>query len=95
MPKTYGTEGQDDAAVVLHYFTGGSDWWVVEKDNSIDEDGKPDGKQVQAFGLVSLNGWEPELGYINLEEVLEAGAELDLHWTPQPLSKVMERANQR
>jgi hypothetical protein len=35
-----------------------------------------------------LNGYEPELGYISIEELLENGAELDLHWTPKPFSKI-------
>ena len=38
MPATYATESQGRAAVVhLHYFIGGADWWIVEKDAGADE----------------------------------------------------------
>jgi hypothetical protein len=33
MPKTYETDGQGDAAIVrLHYFVGGCDWYITERD---------------------------------------------------------------
>src|SRR5262245_56368013 len=77
MPKSYETDGQGDQAVAhLHYFLGGCDWWITERD--IDTDGEG---QIQAFGVVNL-GYGPELGYINLLEVMEAGAEIDLHFEP-------------
>jgi hypothetical protein len=47
-------------------------------------------EQHQAFGLVSL-GYEPELGYISLPEILKAGAELDLHWTPTTVGEILEK----
>jgi len=81
MPQTYQTEDQADPLVYLHYFRGGWDWFITEKDSDPDGEG-----QLQAFGLV--RGFEEELGYINLPEILAAGAELDLHWTPKPLSAV-------
>lgn len=43
--------------------------------------------QLQAFGLADL-GYGGELGYISIVELLECGAELDLHWTPQTLAEV-------
>jgi hypothetical protein len=79
MPQPYETDGQGNKAIVhLHYFTGGWDWYVIEKDSQTD--------QYQAFGLVV--GFEPELGYICLPEILECGAELDLHWEPKTLAEV-------
>lgn len=87
MPKTYEQEGIDDPVAHLHYFVGAADWYITERD--IDDDGVG---QMQAFGLADL-GYGPELGYICLPELLAAGAELDLHWTPAPLSVVRsERA---
>ena len=74
MPKTYETDGQSDEAVVsLHYFRGGSDWWVIERDMEYE--------QIQAFGYVCLNGdvEMAELGYINIEELIKYGVELDLY----------------
>jgi hypothetical protein len=83
MPKTYETDGQGRAAkITLHYFKGGCDWWIVERDM--------EQEQHQAFGLVSL-GYEPELGYISLPEILKAGAELDLHWTPTTVGEILEK----
>ncbi|WP_293000007.1 hypothetical protein [Nevskia sp.] len=39
MPKTGETDGQGDEAVArLHYFRGGSDWYITEKDVGSDED---------------------------------------------------------
>ena len=87
MPKTYEQDGKGDEAIVyLHYFTGGCDWWVTEKDAGSSDD-KPGTGQEQAFGLVDL-GYGAELGYISLVEVLENGAEIDLHWTPITLAEV-------
>ena len=78
MPKSYETDGQGDAAVAyLHYFLGGCDWYITEKDME-------EGEQLQAFGLANL-GYGAELGYISISEITKAGAELDLHWTPQSL----------
>jgi len=76
MPKTYETDAQGRAAVAhLHYFIGGCDWWIVEKDADPDHAG-----QVQAFGIADL-GMGAELGYISIPELLENGADLDLYYT--------------
>jgi hypothetical protein len=84
MPKTYETDGQgcDDLAR-LHYFIGGCDWWIVEKDADTDHAG-----QVQAFGIADL-GMGRELGYISIPELLQNGAELDLHFKPQPIGELL------
>ena len=83
MPKTYDQEGRGDQAIVhLHYFLGGSDWYITEKDR--------DGGVDQAFGYACLNGLEDfaEIGYISIAEITQYGAELDLHWTPRSLADV-------
>lgn len=80
MPVTYGTDGQGDQAVVhLHYFVGGADWYITERDCETE--------QLQAFGKADL-GHGAELGYISIVELLECGAELDLHWTPKTLAQI-------
>jgi hypothetical protein len=80
MPKTYEQDGMGDAAVVhLHYFVGGCDWYITEKDC---ED-----EQLQAFGLADL-GHGSELGYIAITEITRHGAELDLHFKPQTLGEI-------
>ena len=84
MPKTYEQDGKGDAAVVsLHYFTGGADWFITERD--IDSDGEG---QIQAFGLADLFGDGGELGYISIPELLSVGAEIDLHFTPKTLGEI-------
>lgn len=87
MPTSFQTDGQGEHATAqLHYFLGGSDWYVIEKD--LDPDGEG---QQQAFGLADLYGDGGELGYLNLPEIIAAGAELDLYWTPATLEAIRAR----
>jgi hypothetical protein len=93
MPVTYEQDGAgDDAIVHLHYFTGGADWFITERDKGDPDEAKPAGspfaRQHQAFGLADLFRDGGELGYISLEELGSVHAELDLHWTPKPLREV-------
>lgn len=87
MPETYEQDGKGDQAVAyLHYFKGAADWYITERDSD------PDGAgQVQAFGLADL-GYGSELGYICIEELIAAGVELDLHFTPRTLATIKEAA---
>ncbi len=81
MPKTYEQDGMGDSAVVhLHYFTGGADWYITERGTETD--------QSQAFGLADLFQDGGELGYISIQELIENGAELDLHFNPRTLAQV-------
>jgi hypothetical protein len=88
MPQTYDQDGKGDEAIVhLHYFTGGCDWFITEKDKGTEEE-RADGavEQQQAFGYANLG--DPncaELGYISIVEIIANGAELDLYFTPKPL----------
>jgi hypothetical protein len=79
MPFTYATENTPDPLARMHYFLGGWDWWITEKDG--------DAEEAQFFGFVK-SGLCPqgELGYISPEEITQVGAELDLYFTPAPLS---------
>ena len=82
MPKTYEQDGNGgDAIVSLHYFKGGMEWYILERDKS-DE-------QEQAFGLADL-GDGGELGYISIQELIENGAEIDLYFTPHPIKVLTE-----
>lgn len=85
MPVTY--QGGDDPVVHLHYFIGHVHAWITEKDMS-------GAGTEQAFGLQTLDGTVEggELGYISIDELLDVGAEIDLHWTPKRLSEL--RKNQ-
>lgn len=80
MPVTYETDGQGGKAIAqLHYFIGGCDWYITERD--------VEPEQLQAFGKADL-GYGAELGYISIVELLEVGAELDLHWQPKKLADI-------
>ena len=83
MPVTYSqSELGDEAVAHLHYFMGGMDWYITEKD--VEGDGT-----VQAYGMVDL-GYGPECGYISIMEIVQSGiyVELDLYWQPQKLSDI-------
>ncbi|MDA8115367.1 MAG: DUF2958 domain-containing protein, partial [Acidithiobacillus sp.] len=84
MPQSYQTDGQgDNAPVTLHYFRGNADWYIIEKDSDPDKEG-----QIQAFGLADLGMGEPELGYINIRELIQAGVEMDYHFAPRTLREL-------
>jgi hypothetical protein len=80
MPKTYETEAKPDPIAHLHYFIGSWDWYITEKD--------AEPEQLQAFCFVKSEFCpEGEFGYTCLPEITQAGAELDLYFTPAPVSK--------
>lgn len=84
MPTTYQTDGAGDEAIAyLHYFIGGFDWFITEKDMLPE--------QLQAFGLAKI--WEEELGYINLNELRENQVELDLYWVPKALKDIRKKVS--
>jgi hypothetical protein len=77
MPSVYGQDGLgDDAIVYLHYFNGGIDAWITEKDSTPE--------QLQAFGLVDL-GCGAEFGYVSIEELKANCFELNFYWTPKKI----------
>ena len=87
MPKTYEQDGKGKRATAyLHYFVGGCDWYITEKDIDPNKEG-----QLQAFGVTNL-GHGPEIGYINLFDVGRANAELDFHFKPTILAEIDKAA---
>lgn len=93
MPQNYETDGQGTAAVVhLHYFLGGIEAWITEKDMG---DGSADDRQYWAFGLITLTGdkGDAELGCISIEELIQNNVELDLYWTPKTLDELKQTGN--
>lgn len=79
MPKIYETDGQGDEAIVhLHYFNSNMDFYITERDIS--------NEQYQAFGL-AVAPFE-ELGYISIDELIDNGFELDLHFEPKSLGEI-------
>ncbi len=87
MPKTYETEEEEDPTAYLHYFSGGNDWWITERDSETE--------QLQAFGIACLNqdGQMAELGYINIKEIIDhhRNIEIDLYYTPKTVSEIMAK----
>lgn len=84
MPTVYQQDELGDEAVAhLHYFYRGMDWWITEKDTSVE--------QLQAFGLAHWQGNEPECGYINLDDFKRRHVELDFHWQPKTLREIKEK----
>lgn len=82
MPKTYETGGEGDEAIAyIHYRHGDWHWYITELDLDTDGEG-----QLQAFGLVC--GFERELGYIHIPELLSVGTRFDWYWKPIPLSQI-------
>ena len=90
IPALYATESValDDKTVHLHYFAGGSDWYIVEVDPG----------SWEAFGFARVGGYEPgEWGYIDLNELEQVSVttragyplvvERDLDWSPRPLAE--------
>lgn len=82
MPRVYQQDGADDPIAFLHYFKGNADFYITERDLSH--------AQHQAFGLANL-GYGGELGYISISELIANGVELDLYFTPAPLSTCKRR----
>jgi len=91
MPKSYETDGQGMGAIAhLRYFAGGrAAWLITERDAGAPGDITP-GEQSQAFGHADLFGDGGELGYISIAEIIAAGGELDLFFTPKPLWKALK-----
>lgn len=95
IPVTYNTEDVETADKVLHlhYFGGGVDAWIVERDVGDTPDQNGEGPQLQAFGKITIcgGGWEEaEWGYISIQELIENGIELDFYWEAKTV-KEMER----
>ena len=84
IPPIYGQDGKGKNAVVwMHYFAGGSDWYITELDK----------KENRAFGYVILNGdvEMSELGYISIDELTSYDVvNLDLYWSVQTLNQVFQ-----
>jgi len=81
-PALYVQDGLMEKSIIyMHYFFGGSDWYISEVDKDT----------LEAFGYVCLNGDKinAEWGYISIEELVTSkyAIELDFHWTPKELSK--------
>jgi hypothetical protein len=68
----------------MHFFIGGSDWWITEFDG-----------EDTFFGFCRLNGDDinSEWGYVSFTELKEInvnGIEVDrdMYWNPKPCSEI-------
>lgn len=91
-PKLYSQDGKgDQAKVFVKLFNpAGSMTWFITEFSEV----APDGTRNLAFGYVT-GGFEPELGYISIEELanvkgrLGIGIEIDTHgFRPKTLGEV-------
>ena len=90
MPVTYSQQNESDPIAYLHYFFGGSDWYIVEKDM--------EGEVDQAWGFACLNGdmMNAEYGYISIAELVDLKlqfgltVDLDFHFQPTRMSLVKQ-----
>jgi hypothetical protein len=96
MPLTYEQREVSDPVAHLHYFMGGSDWYITEKDM--------EGKGTeQAYGFACLNGdmMNAEYGFISIDELASLvirgfmTIDLDFHFDPTPMSVIKARMGDR
>jgi hypothetical protein len=84
IPKIYAQDGKGKQAIVyLHYFYGGSDWYITEYNG-----------ENEFFGFTVLNGdYEmAEFGYISVEELVTDGRiELDFYWERKTLKEALSK----
>jgi hypothetical protein len=68
----------------VHYHYAGAAWWLLEQPPQLNQ------PHSQALGLADLaDGTPVQYGYIDLTEVLELGAELDLFYQPQLVQDIL------
>lgn len=93
-PLTYQTDGvaTKDKITHLHYFRGGVDAWIVERDIGDGTETPGEGEQLQAYGKITLTGDknDAEWGYISIKELIENGVELDLYFEPKCVLLIQE-----
>lgn len=83
-PALYSQDGLgNDAIVHIHYFSGGSDWFITEM--NLDE--------ALFFGYVVLNGdlVNSEFGYTSIDEITSTDIELDFHFTKMTVKEAITK----
>lgn len=98
MPVTYGQSEERDPIAYLHYFLGGSDWYITEKDM------EGEGTE-QAYGYACLNRdvMNAEFGFISIVELRSIvirqlamiTVDLDFHFEPTPMSVIKAGLRER
>jgi hypothetical protein len=89
LPALYATDSTPvvDKTIVMHFFMGSCDWWIVEYD--------PEDRLF--FGFACLGDPQcAEWGYISLDGLVQAqgryGAQVDreVYWKPRTVSEIPE-----
>ena len=89
IPKLYKQDGKGKNAVCyLHYFVGGTDWYITEWDRA-----------NEFYGFVVLNGdWQmAEFGYIPKEYLIDNDLsplnkpQLDFYWKYKTINEILEK----
>lgn len=98
-PNIYAQDGKGKESIVhLHYFYGGSDWYVTEIErSSLDDNGNalPEGQEKYTgimYGYAILNDdiEMAEFGYMDVNEMKETGKiELDLYWDKKTVNEAL------
>jgi len=91
LPKLYQTEEVPlkDKIIHLHFFIGGSDWYIAEYDHE-------GGDLFWGFTILNQDYHNAEWGYISLSELqsikIQGWLEIDrdLHWQVKPAKEVKE-----
>lgn len=82
MPKTYELDGISPKPVGVKLFNSSMTAYITEADRGSMDD--VEGLQTQAFGYFYNEGYqEGEWGYINVDELVECGFEMDLYFEDQ------------
>ncbi len=88
MPKTMEQdENGDEAIAYLHYFKGGVNFYIAEKDVGDSAMSNVEQRQDKAFGLASI-GHGAELAYISIAELIKNNVELDFHFKPVSIASL-------
>lgn len=96
LPKLYTQDGKGDEAVAyVKFFTPWSNWtWYAFEGEPILDD---DGKEIDFHFFGYVIGFEKELGYFSLNELMSVNGpmglkiERDMYYTPVTLGKIKER----
>ena len=87
LPELYSTENTPakDTVIGMHFFLGGSDWYVAEYDRS--------DQLFYGFAILNNDLDNAEWGYVSFEELRKVnvqGIEVDrdLHWQPRVAGNV-------
>ena len=83
MPKNYEQGAVDNPIAYLHYSSGNSHWYILERDSN------PVQRQAYGFAVPNGDSQNAEFGYIDIDKV-KRFSEFDLYFEPTPITEIME-----